>query len=57
MENKIFRQKYLNDMQKKQHLKVKNSLLKLDKRCMEEKDWQLKEIEIKIKREIEELLL
>ena len=44
-------------MQKKQHLKVKNSLLKLDKRCMEEKDWQLKEIEIRIKREIEELLL
>ena len=31
-------------MQKKQLLKAKNSLLKLDKRCMEEKDWQLKEI-------------
>ena len=50
-------------MQKKRLLKVKNSLLKLrcmegrERLTMEEKDWQLKEKDIKIKREIEELLL
>ena len=42
-------------MQKNQFLKVKNSLLKLEKDFIDLKDIELKHREIKIKREIEEL--
>ena len=43
-------------MQKNQFLKVKNSLLELEKDFIEVKDRELKEREVKIKREIEELI-
>ena len=42
-------------MWKIQFLKVKNSLLQLEKDCIELKDRELKDIEVKIKREMEEL--
>ena len=42
-------------MWKIQSLKVKNSLLQLEKDCIELKDRELKDIEVKIKREMEEL--
>ena len=42
-------------MQKNQFLKVKNSLLQLEKDFIELKDSELKDREVKIKREIEEL--
>ena len=41
-------------MRKNQFLKVKNSLLELEKDCIESKDRELKDREGKIKREIEE---
>ena len=44
-------------MRKKQFLKVKNSLLELEKDFIELIDGELKERIVKIKREIEELLL
>ena len=40
-------------MQKKQFLKVKNSLLELEKDFIESKDIELKDWELKIKRVIE----
>ena len=43
-------------MQKNQFLKVRNSLLELEKDFIEVKDRELKEREVKIKREIEELI-
>ena len=42
-------------MRKKQFLKVKNSFLELEKDFIELKDRELKDKEVKIKREIEEL--
>ena len=47
--------KYLNNIEKKQFLKVKNSILVLEKDFTGLKDRELKDREVKIKREIEEL--
>ena len=47
--------KYLNNMRKKKSLKVKNSLLELEKDIIEFKDRESKDREIKIKRAIEVL--
>ena len=44
-------------MRKNQFLTVKNSLLELEKDFIDLKDRELKDIEVKIKREIEELFL
>ena len=49
--------KYLKILRKNQFLKVKNSLLELEKDFIEFKDRELKERELKIKREIEEVLI
>ena len=48
---------YLKIMQKNQLLKVKNSLLELEKYFVELKDIELKDREVKIKRDIEKLFL
>ena len=48
---------YLKIMQKNQSLKVKNSLLELEKYFVELKDIELKDREVKIKRDIEKLFL
>ena len=48
--------KYLNNIQENQFLKVKNSLLELEKYFMELKGRELNDIEAQDKREIEELL-
>ena len=45
---------YLNNISKNQFLKVKNSLLELEKDCMGLKVGELKNKEGKIKRKIEE---
>ena len=47
--------KYLK-MWKNQFLKVRNSLLELEKGFVELKDIEMKDVEVKIKREIEQLL-
>ena len=47
--------KFLKFMRKCQFLKVKNSLLELEKDFIKLKDIKLKDREVKIKREIEEL--
>ena len=47
--------KYSSNMRKKWFLKVKNSLLKLEKDFIELKDRELKDGEVKTKREIEEI--
>ena len=44
-------------MQKTQFLKLKNSLLEIEKDFMELKDRELKDREVKIKGEIEELFI
>ena len=49
--------KDLNFMRKNQFLNVKNSLLELEKDFIDTKDMELKDREIKIKREIKELFL
>ena len=51
--NKNIEQKSLKNIQKKQFLKVKNSLLELGKDFIELKDRGLKDREVKIIREIE----
>ena len=51
--NKNIEQKSLKNIQKKQFLKVKNSLLELGKHFIELKDRGLKDREVKIIREIE----
>ena len=56
-ENKNIERKYLKNIRKNQVLKVKNSLLELEKDFMELKDKELKDREVKIKREIGELFL
>ena len=53
--NENIERKYLNNMQKNQFLKVSNSLLELEKDFIELKDTELKDREVDIKREIEEL--
>ena len=60
MENRSYKnenivRKYLNIIGKNQFLKVKNGLLELGKYFIDLKDIELKDREIKIKREIEEL--
>ena len=52
---KNFWTKYLNKMLKNQFLKVKKSLLELKKDFLELKGKALKNIKVKIKREIKEL--
>ena len=51
------KRKYWNNMENNQFLKVKNSLLELEKDFIKSKDKELKDREVKIKREMEELLL
>ena len=46
---------YLKNVRKNHFLKIKNSLLKLEKDFIELKDRKLKERKVKIKREMEEL--
>ena len=53
--NENTEKKYLKTMQKIQFLKVKNSLLELEKDFIELKDIELKDREVKIKREIKGL--
>ena len=53
--SKNIERKYLNNMQKNQLLKVKNNLLEIGKDFIELKDKELKDRELTIKREIEEL--
>ena len=53
--NENVERKYLKNIQNNQFLKVKNSLLELEKYFMELKDIELKERQEKIKREVEEL--
>ena len=53
--NKNIDRKYLKNMQNNQYLKVKNSLLELKKDFIELKDRELKDREVKMKSEIEEL--
>ena len=55
--NENIKRKYLNNMENNQFLKVKNSLLELEKDFIKSKDRELKDREVKIKREMEELLL
>ena len=54
--NENIERKYLKNMQKNQFIKVKNSLLELEKNFVEFNDRELKDRKVKIKREIEELL-
>ena len=53
--NENFERKFLKIMQKNQFLKVRNSLLELEKDFIELKDIELKDREVKIKGEIEEV--
>ena len=53
--NKNIAEKYLNNMQKNQFLNVQNSLLELEKDFIELKDRVLKNSDVKIKGEIEQL--
>ena len=52
--NENIETKYLNEMPKNQFLKVRNTILELEKDCIELKDRQLKDREVKIKIEIVE---
>ena len=56
IKTKKIEKKYLNNIQENQFLKVKNSLLELEKYFMELKGRELNDIEAQDKREIEELL-
>ena len=53
--NHNIERKYLNEMRKNQFLKVKNSLLELEKDFIELKHRELEDREVKIKRAIEQL--
>ena len=53
--NENVERKYLKNIQNNQFLKVKNSLLELEKYFLELKDIELKDRQEKIKREVEEL--
>ena len=50
--NKNIERKYLNNMRKNQFLKVENSLSELEKYFTELEDRELKDREVKIKRDI-----
>ena len=54
---KVLGEKYLKNMQNSQFLKVENDFLKLEKDVIELNDIELKDREIKIKREREKLFL
>ena len=54
---KELREKYLKNMLSNQFLKVKNSISELEKDFIDLKGIELKDREIKIKKEIEELLI
>ena len=56
IKTKKIEKKYLSNIQENQFLKVKNSLLELEKYFMELKGRELNDIEAQDKREIEELL-
>ena len=56
-QNENIERKFLKIMWKNQLVKVKNSLLELEKDFIKLKDWEWKDREVKIKREIEELFL
>ena len=53
--NKNIEKKYLNNMQKSQFLKVKNNLVELEKRFIGLIDRELKDREVKNKKEMHEL--
>ena len=53
--NKNIEKKYLNNMQKSQFLKVKNNLVELEKRFIGLIDRELKDREVKNKKEMQEL--
>ena len=53
--SKNIERKYFKNMRKSQFLKVKDSLLELEKKILELKGRELKDRAVKIKREIEEL--
>ena len=53
--NENIEKKYLNNMQKNQFLRVKNSLLELEQDFIELKDSELKDREVKIEREIDKI--
>ena len=53
--NQNMERKYFKSIQKNQFLKIKNSLLELEKVFIELKDKELKDMEVKIKRGIEEI--
>ena len=55
--NENIERKYLNNIEKNQFLKVKNSLLELEKDFIELKDKELNNRDVKIEREMEEVLL
>ena len=55
--NKNLETKYLNNIPKYRLLKVNNSILELEKDLIELKYRELKDIEVKIKTEIEKLFL
>ena len=55
--NKNIERKYLNRMKENKFLKIKHSLLELEKDFIEWKDTESKEREVKTKRGIEELFL
>ena len=54
---KVLGEKYLKNMQNSQFLKVKNNFLRLEKDVIELNGIELKDREIKIKREIEKVFL
>ena len=53
--NENIKRKYLNNMWKNRFLKVKNSLLELENDFVELEDREVKDREVKIKRELEKL--
>ena len=53
--NENIEKKYLNNTRKNKFLKVNNSLLELEKDFIELKEREVKDREIKIKRQMEEL--
>ena len=55
--NENSQRKYLNNMEKNPFLKVMNCILEFEKYFMESRNRELKDSEVKIKREIEELFL
>ena len=55
--NENIERKYLKNIRINQFLKIKNSLLELENDFIELKDRELRDREVKIKREIEELFL